>query len=139
MNTNFFFQTFRAPPGIPAKIPGYPAKKFGFPGFRRTYRTVWLPPLHAEDPHPRRRYPDQKVWVCAPFSCLEAQQRYFSYRAKLAAIVSQNSFVLVFVEYRTIIARYDAKRAIAQMCLCVTKYQSRPSKWTRRVWVANCC
>ena len=41
-----------------------------------------------------------------PFACtlwlfvelpLEAQQRYFSYRAILAAIVSQNSFVLVFV------------------------------------------
>ena len=40
-----------------------------------------------------------------------------------AAIVSQNSFVLVFVGYRTIIARYVAKRGIAQMCLCETKYQ----------------
>ena len=55
--------------------------------------------------------------------CLEAQQRYFSYRAILAAIVSQNSFVLVFAGYRTIIARYVAKWGIAQMCLCETKYQ----------------
>ena len=47
----------------------------------------------------------------------------FSYRAILAAIVSQNSFVLVFVGYRTIIARYVAKWGIAQMCLCETKYQ----------------
>ena len=31
--------------------------------------------------------------------------------------------MLVFVGYRTIIARYVAKRGIAQMCLCETKYQ----------------
>ena len=54
---------------------------------------------------------------------LEAQQRYFSYRAILVAIVSQNYFVLVLMGYRTIIARYVAKRGIAQMCLCKTKYQ----------------
>ena len=54
---------------------------------------------------------------------LEAQQRYFSYRAILAAIVSQNNFVLVFMGYRTIIARYVAKWGIAQMRLCETKYQ----------------
>ena len=41
----------------------------------------------------------------------------------LAAIVSQNSFVLVVVGYRTIIARYVAKRGIAQRCLCETKCQ----------------
>ena len=54
---------------------------------------------------------------------LEAQQRYFSYRAIAVAIVSQNSFVLVFMGYCTIIARYVAKWGIAQMCLCGTKYQ----------------
>ena len=54
---------------------------------------------------------------------LEAQQQYFSHRAILVAIVSQNSFVLVFVGYRTIIVRYVAKWGIAQMCLCETKYQ----------------
>ena len=54
---------------------------------------------------------------------LEAQQRYFSYRAILVAIVSRNPFVLVFVGYRTIFARYVTKRGIAQMCLCETKYQ----------------
>ena len=54
---------------------------------------------------------------------LEAQQRYFSYRAMLLAIVSQNSFVLVFMGYRTtIIARYVAKWGIAQMCLFRTKW-----------------
>ena len=52
---------------------------------------------------------------------LEAQQRYFSYRAILVARVSQKMFVLVLVGYRTIIARYVAKGGIAQMCLCETK------------------
>ena len=54
---------------------------------------------------------------------LEAQQRYFSYRAMLVAIVSQNSLVLVLMGYRTIIARYVAKWGIAQVCLCETKCQ----------------
>ena len=54
---------------------------------------------------------------------LEAQQRYFSYRAILAAIVSQNCFVLAFMGYRTIIARYVARWGIAQMFLCEMKYQ----------------
>ena len=54
---------------------------------------------------------------------LEAQQRYLSCLAILAAIVSQSSSVLVFMGYRTIIARYVAKWGIAQMCLCETKYQ----------------
>ena len=54
---------------------------------------------------------------------LEAQQRYFSYRAILVAIVSQSCFVLVFVGYRIIIARYVAKWGIAQMCLCEPKDQ----------------
>ena len=50
LNTNCFSLTFRAPPRIPARIPGYPAKKFGFPGLRGTYQTFWPPPLHVEDP-----------------------------------------------------------------------------------------
>ena len=54
---------------------------------------------------------------------LEAQQRCFSYRAILVAIVSQNYFVLVFVGYRTIIRATRCKMGITQMCLCETKYQ----------------
>ena len=50
---------------------------------------------------------------------LEAQQRYLSYRAILAAIVSQNSFVFVFMGYRTLIARYVAKWGIAEKRGCV--------------------
>ena len=45
----------------------------------------------------------------------------------LVAILSQNSSVLVFVGYRTIIARYVAKWGIAQMRLSETKYQGRVS------------
>ena len=48
---------------------------------------------------------------------LEARQRYFSYRTTLVAIVSRNSFVIVFVGYRTIIARYVAKWGIEQISL----------------------
>ena len=62
----------------------------------------------------------RKLWERAR-TCLEAQQRYFSYRAILVAIVSQNSFVLVLMGYRTIIARYVAKWGIAQVGLCETK------------------
>ena len=67
---------------------------------------------------------------------LEAQQRYFSYRAILAAIVSQNFFVLVFMGYRTIIARYVAKWGIAQMCLCKlsTKGVLTSLKKYRAIW-----
>ena len=54
---------------------------------------------------------------------LEAQQRYFSYRETLVAIVSQNFLVFVFLGYYTIIARYVARWGIAQMCLCKTKCQ----------------
>ena len=54
---------------------------------------------------------------------LEAQQRCFSYRTILATIVLQDSFALVFMGYRTNIARYVAKWGTAQMCLCETKYQ----------------
>ena len=66
-----FSQTFRAPPDMPAKIPGYPTTEFGFPGFRRTYRTFW-------PPHPTRRYPDQKVWVWVPFSSLMNGRNLFT-------------------------------------------------------------
>ena len=55
---------------------------------------------------------------------LEAQQRYFSYRAILVAIVSRNSSVLVFMVYRTSIARYVTKRGIAQMYLWESKYET---------------
>ena len=43
----------------------------------------------------------------------------------IVAIASQNCFVLVFCQggYRTIIARYVAKRGITQTCLRETKYR----------------
>ena len=67
------------------------------------------------------------------FRALEAQQRYFSYRAILVAMAAQNSFMLVFLGYRTIIARYIAKWGIAQMCLCEAKCQGGVSHHFRAV------
>ena len=51
----FLSQTFRAPPGQPCKIPGYPAKKFGFPGFRGTYRTFGPHPFTWKTPPHRKK------------------------------------------------------------------------------------
>ena len=69
---------------------------------------------------------DNKLWTpiaqMTPVA-LEAQKRYFSHRTILVAIVSQNSFRLVFLGHRTIIARYVAKLGIARMCQCNTKCQ----------------
>ena len=69
------------------------------------------------------RVPNVRNSQAAPPVPSEAQQRYFSYRAILAAIVSQNSFVLVFMGYRTLTARYVAKWGIAHMRPCETSYQ----------------
>ena len=44
-------------------------------GLWGTHWTFWPPPLHADDPHPTGSYPDPKVWVCAPFSCLRIEMR----------------------------------------------------------------
>ena len=50
---------FRMSRDIPARY--LPPQKFDFPGFQRTCRTFWAPPLHVEDPHPTRKHPDSKV------------------------------------------------------------------------------
>ena len=64
--TLFFLKLFGHPRDIPPKIPrDISPESLVFLGFEGT---LWLPPLHVEEPHPTRRYPDQKVWVCAPFS-----------------------------------------------------------------------
>ena len=60
----------------------------------------------------------QPSQLATPHLLLEAQQRHFSYRAILVAIVSQESFVLAFMGYRTIIARYVAKW-VSRRCACV--------------------
>ena len=71
LNTNFFFSNFSGTPGISRqKSRDIPPKSLVFHGFRRTYRTFWPPPLHVEDPHPTRKFPDQKVWVWLLFSSL---------------------------------------------------------------------
>ena len=72
LNTNFSSQTFQAPLAYPTQNPEISHQKVWFcSGFRETYQTFWPPPVHVEDPHhPTRRYPDQKVWVWVPCSCL---------------------------------------------------------------------
>ena len=78
------------------------------------------------NPNPRSAEPRDQTFqfsigfavTCNCNGLLEAQQRYFSYRAILVAIASQNSFVLVFMGYRTILVRYIAQWGIAQMRLC---------------------
>ena len=56
-----------------------------------------------------------------PVLSLRGPAAILPYRALLAAMALQNSFVLVFMGYRTIIVRYGADWGIAQMCLCGTK------------------
>ena len=66
----FFLKLFGHRRDIPAKSRDIPPKKFDFPWFRETYRTFWPPPFQVEDPYPTGKYPDSKVWVWVPFSCL---------------------------------------------------------------------
>ena len=67
----FFSQTFRAPPGTSRQNPGISRPKSLISLVSRDIPNFLAPPpLHVEDPHPTRRYPDQKVWVWVPFSCL---------------------------------------------------------------------
>ena len=51
---------------------------------------------------------------------LEARQRYFSYRAILVAMVSQNYLALAFVGYRAIIVRDMLQNGVSHRCACVS-------------------
>ena len=108
-----FFVAISWPSCWTFSTPSHPREVFG----KMPLRPLW-------DPHSKVRVASLPTWEKIDFG-LEAQQRYFSYRAILVAIVSQNVFVLVFMGYRTIVARYAAKWGITvtQMCLCQTKYQ----------------
>ena len=71
LNPNvLFLKLFGCPRDIPAKSRDIPPKKFDFPGFEGRIGLFGPPPVHVEDPHPTRKYPDQKVWVWVPFSSL---------------------------------------------------------------------
>ena len=83
------------PPDVPARGV-YPAR--GIPMF--------LDPLQDDENHEPGPYP------------LEAQQRYFSYRAILAAIVSQNSCVLVFMGIAQL-SRDMLQNGVSHRCACV--------------------
>ena len=67
--TQTFSQTFRAPPGYPGQNPGISRQTFWFRWASKDIPNL-LWPLHVEATHPIRRYPDQKVWVWAPFPSL---------------------------------------------------------------------
>ena len=54
----FFLNLFGRFREIPAKSRDIPPKKFDSLGFEGTFGP---PPLHVEDPHPTRKYPDSKV------------------------------------------------------------------------------
>ena len=54
-------------------------------------------------------------WENSKFTNWEAQQRYFSYRAILVAIVSQNALVLVFMGIAHLVSRGRCGREIARL------------------------
>ena len=57
------------PPDIPAKSRDIPPKSLFSLGFEGHIELLG-PPLHVEDPLRTGRYPEPKVWVCAPSSYL---------------------------------------------------------------------
>ena len=62
----FFLKLFGRPRDIPAKAPDILPKSLVSLGVEGHAEL----PLHVKDPHPTRRYPDKKIWVWVPFSCL---------------------------------------------------------------------
>ena len=56
----FFLKLFGRFRDIPAKSRDIPPKKFDFLGFEAHIELFGPPPLHVEDPHPTRGYPDPK-------------------------------------------------------------------------------
>ena len=72
LNTNFLFsQTFRAPPGCPAKNPAISRQKSLVSlGFEGQTELLGPHPFAWKTPTPTGGYPDPKVWVWVPFSCL---------------------------------------------------------------------
>ena len=66
--------------------------------------------------------------------CSEAQQRYVSYRAMLVAIVSQSSFVLVFMGFpENIFGLFFTLRAIFILQGCLRDPPKYPLKQALRV------
>ena len=55
----------------------------------------------------------------------------------LVAIVSQDSFLLVLMGYRTIAVRYVGQWGLAQMCLCENKHQGGLSQLLGTALAAN--
>ena len=68
-------------------------------------------PVNAKEANPKRT-----DWGVG--ATLEAQQRYFSYRAILATIVAQNYFVHAFVGI-THLSRDMVQKGVSHRCACV--------------------
>ena len=68
-------------------IPRYPAEKFGLPGFGRTCRPFWPPPVHVEHPRPTGRYPDSEAALMPwPFITYVLPERHHPQRISLPEI-----------------------------------------------------
>ena len=65
LNTNLFLRLFGHFREIPAKS-GIARPKVSFPWVSKDMPNFLPPTRSCEDPHPTRRYPDQKVWVWVP-------------------------------------------------------------------------
>ena len=63
-----FFSIFSGTPGKPWPNSGISRQTVCFPGFQRTYRTFWPPPLHVQNPHPNRKISGPKsLGLCSLF------------------------------------------------------------------------
>ena len=70
LNTDFCFSNFSGAPGYSGKNFGISRQKVWYPWASKDILNFLAPTPHVKEPHPTRRYPDQKVWVWVPFSSL---------------------------------------------------------------------
>ena len=85
LNTNSFFSNFSGTLDIPPKSQDIPPKSLDFEGHAELFGRH---PFHVEDPdpHPTRRYPDQKVWVWVPFPLPDFGRRFLWMTPSLAPL-----------------------------------------------------
>ena len=71
---NFSSHAFRAPPGLPRKIPGYPAKKVGFSLVLRDIPNLLAPPHSRGRPPPQPKISGPKSLGLCSFSLPEIKR-----------------------------------------------------------------
>ena len=74
LNTNLFFSNFSGAPGISQQNLGISRQKVWFPWVSKDIPKFLAPIPSCGNPHPTRKYPDQKVWVWVSFSSLTYPQ-----------------------------------------------------------------